>query len=378
MELSAIAVFVAGMLTFLSPCVLPVIPIYLSILGGETVDGEAGRLRGFLSTIAFSLGFALVFSLLGLSATTLGRFLAQNKVLFQQVAGIVVLLLGLKFMGYLSIPFPRWSSQRGMGHVRTRFHYLNAFGLGFLFAFAWTPCVGSVLGAVLTYTSVATSSPIEGMAFLFLYSMGFAVPLLVTALVAGPALAALKKAHRFLPVFEKVTGTLLVVTGFLLVTDQWGILDNALGQPPEETPVALAQNPVETWTPHSGEEEETCGGGGAGSTCGFEGQDRFPTFIKFYSPTCPVCLQMIPIVNVLKNECKGKHLGFTEVNVSTPEGKVLARKYRITGIPVFVFEDESGNEVSRLVGYQKLESLEQAASVLIGEECPAYRDVPGL
>jgi len=377
MDVPALGIFVAGLLTFLSPCVLPVIPIYLSILGGG--EGEApGRFKAFVSTVAFSMGFSLVFSLLGLSATSLGRFLATNQQLFQQVAGLVVLLLGLRFMGYLTLPLPEGGAMGGLGRFKTRFHVLNAFFLGFLFAFAWTPCVGSVLGAVLTWTSLATSSSLEGMAYLSLYSLGFALPLLVVALVAGPALVALKRMHRFLPVFEKVTGTLLVITGFLLITDQWGLLDDALSQPADEAPVATVHEPVQTWVPDLGTAPGTCSSDGVGSACDVDGAEAMPTMLKFYSPSCPVCRQMIPIVNVLRNECMGRGLEFTDVNVSTPEGRALARKYRVTGIPVFVFEDAKGQEVSRLVGYQKLRSLAQAASVLIEGECPAYREVPGL
>jgi len=378
MDVSAAGVFLAGILTFLSPCVLPVIPIFLSILGGDDEgDGAPGRFKAFLSTVAFSLGFALVFSILGLSATSLGMFLAQNKVLFQQLAGIVVLLLGLRFMGYLKLPIPEGGGAGFTSRFKTRFHYVNAFVLGFLFAFAWTPCVGSVLGAVLTYTSLATTSPIQGMGYLALYSLGFAVPLLVVATVAGPALAALKNARRFLPVFEKVTGTLLVMTGLLLVTDQWGILDNALGRPPEETEIAGVHESVKTWAPLSVQGELSCESGDE-TVCGVGSDEALPTLYKFHSPKCPVCLQMIPVVNVLRNECAGKRLRFVDVNVSTVEGKVLARRYGITGIPVFVFENAGGAETSRLVGFQKLEALEQAASILIGEECPAYRAVPGL
>ncbi|NOZ02609.1 MAG: thioredoxin fold domain-containing protein [Deltaproteobacteria bacterium] len=380
MDISAAGVFVAGVLTFLSPCVLPVIPIYLSILeGGGDGSRPSSRFRSVLSTVAFSAGFALVFSLLGLSATSLGRFLAQNRALFQQVAGLVVLLLGLRFMGYLKLPLPGGSGAGMTSRFKTRFHYVNAFVLGLLFAVAWTPCVGSVLGAVLTYTSLATSDPLEGMAYLGLYSLGFAMPLLLVALIAGPALAALKKARRFLPVFEKVTGLLLVLTGFLLVTDQWSIIDNAFERAPETAieSTTASPDPVHVWHPSGSAENTTCGSGGS-TTCGVGSEEALPTMYKFYSPTCPICLQMVPIVNVLRNQCLGKGLQFVDVDVTRPAGKSLARKYRVTGIPVFVFEDADGNEVSRLVGFQKLDNLEQAASVLTGEECSGFKKLDGL
>ncbi len=372
MSLSIGAVFLAGVLTFLSPCVLPLVPIYLSILGGGP-GGEPGRLRPLLATAAFTLGFGVVFSLLGLSASVVGRALIHHKVLFQQVAGIVVLLLGLRFLGYLHLPFLAEGGGLGSARLKTRFHILNAFVLGILFAFAWTPCVGSVLGAVLTYTSLATTDPVEGMGWLFVYSLGFAAPFLVVAAFAGPALSALRRVRRFLPVFEKVTGTLLVAGGFLLVTDRWGILDSALTREPEPAAVVVH---APAGNPPPGADAGTCAAESA--TCGAEVPIARPVVLKFQSPTCPICLQMTPIVNTLRNECAAKDLDFRDVDVTTPEGKVLAREYGVSGVPVFLFLDTRGREVSRLVGYQTLQALEQAASVLIGEACPGFRPLPDL
>ncbi len=373
MDLSVGAVFLAGVLTFLSPCVLPLVPIYLSILGGGPGEGDAGRLRPLIATAAFALGFGVVFSLLGLSASVVGRALVRHKDLFRQVAGIVVLLLGLRFMGALRLPFFPESPGAGAVRLKTRFHTLNAFVLGILFAFAWTPCVGSVLGAVLTYTSLATTDPIEGMGWLFVYSLGFATPFLVVAAFAGPALRALRRVRRFLPVFEKVTGTLLVAGGFLLVTDQWGLLDSALTREPEPAPVVTHPSAGD---PAPGGGEGTCSADAA--SCSVEPTKGRPVALKFFSPSCPICLQMIPVVNTLRNECAAKDLDFRDMDVTTPEGKVLAREYGISGVPVFLFLDAGGREVSRLVGYQPLQALEQAASVLIGEECPAFRPLPDL
>jgi cytochrome c-type biogenesis protein len=392
MVMSAAAVFVAGLLTFVSPCVLPLIPIYLSILSGGGGEG-GGRFRGFVSSLAFAAGFTLVFSLLGLSATVLGRALVDHKVLFQQLGGFVVLLLGLRFMGYLKLPGLDGGGGLDAGRFKTRFHHLNSFVLGLFFAFAWSPCIGSVLGAVLTYTSLKTSDPLVGMGYLSLYSLGFAVPLVLVALVAGPALAALRKVRRFIPIFEKSTGLLLVVVGFLLATDRLGLLDYALAQPPEAPMSASAEEPPEPSLAMTGElpssvplagarpaEGATCGGGdehAAAIQCG-SAQEPLPVLYEFYSPNCPICRQMMPAVNVLRNQCNGHPLEIRQVDVTSPEGKPLAQKFGIGGIPVFVYQDRDRKEVARLVGYQTLDSLRQAAEVVSGEECPAYREVPGL
>lgn len=397
MEFSFLGIFGAGLLTFLSPCVLPLIPVYLGILAGSAEHGtEPRRSRALLATAVFALGFTLVFSLMGLSATVLGRALIHHKLLFQQLGGILVLLLGLRFMGYLKLPFLEGASSGGMARIKTRFHYVNVFLLGLFFAFAWTPCIGSVLGAVLTYTSLKSTDPLVGMGYLSAYSMGFAVPLLGIAAVAGPALTALKKARRFIPVFEKTTGILMVAVGLLLATDQFGVIDRALTPKPSPAAVdALApapaapdapgatapdggQAPVATPFAPPGAAGESCDAAGA-TQCDTGLEAGRPAMLKFFSPNCPVCRQMIPTVNALKHECASHDVEFREVDISTPEGRILARTYGIRGIPVFVFVDGAGEEVSRLVGYQPLEALEQAMAVLTGEACPTrYRTLPGL
>lgn len=401
MEYSFLGVFAAGLLTFLSPCVLPLIPVYLGILAGSAERGtEPRRFRALLATAVFTLGFTLVFSLMGLSATVLGRVLVHHKLLFQQLGGILVLLLGLRFMGYLNLPFLEGASAGGMARIKTRFHYVNVFLLGLFFAFAWTPCIGSVLGAVLTFTSLKSTDPLVGMGYLTAYSMGFAVPLLLIAAVAGPALTALKKARRFIPVFEKTTGILMVVVGLLLATDQFGLIDRMLtGQPspaaldavapmPDEASKAVAPAPAgadtaadtpaaDPFAPPAAS-GESCNAANA-TQCDAALEPGRPAMLKFFSPNCPVCRQMIPTVNLLKHECSSHAVEFREVDISTPEGRILARTYGIRGIPVFVFVDAAGEEVSRLVGYQPLSALEQAMGVLTGEACPSeYRTVPGL
>lgn len=368
MVVSLGAVFLAGVLTFFSPCVLPLVPVYLAILGNRAeLSQQRSNFQSLLATLAFVLGFTLVFSLLGLSASALGRFLIKNKLFFQQVGGIIILLLGLRFLGYLHVPLLEGKGQIGFDRFKTKYHYVNAFILGLFFAFAWTPCVGSVLGAVLTYASLSTTDPLEGMGWLSVYSLGFAAPLLVVAAFADRALQALRKLRRFVVVFEKTTGTLLVALGFLLATDKVGLLDSALSREPEEAPPLVGIASEAPLSCDSGSE-----------TCLFESAVSKPTVLKFFSPSCPICLQMVPIVAALKNECASKNLDFQEIDVSTPQGKTIARRFGVTGIPVFIFLGADGKEMARLVGYQTLDALERAAAIVIGEQCSGYRQLPEL
>ncbi len=373
MDMSAGAVFVAGLLTFLSPCVLPVVPIYLSILAGEGTPGNSSRWRVLAATATFVLGFSLVFVLLGLSSTAIGALLVRHKLLLQQIGGVVVVLLGLRFLGWLRIPGLEGSGAAGLAKPRTRFHFLNTFLLGILFALAWSPCIGSVLGAVLTYTALATSNALEGMGLLALYSLGFAVPLLILAAFAGPALSWLRRAKRFMPMFERVTGAMLIAIGLLLVTDQLGVLDLPGSDMPATALVAAPTVVDEAVVDGAG----ACSEDGA-SQCGVSEPVAMPTLIEFYSPSCTICMQMIPTMNALKNDCRGRGVRIRQVDVSTPEGRLLARQNNVRGIPVFLFLDAEGRESARLVGMQKLEALERQISVLTGEECEGYRRLPEL
>jgi cytochrome c-type biogenesis protein len=385
MEMSAAAIVGAGLLTFLSPCVLPVVPVWLTLLGGDAGAGEdvrPSRFRAVVATLLFSAGFTLVFAVLGLSATVLGRFLAQNRILFQQIGGLIVILLGLRFVGWLKIPWLEGLGGGSTTRFRTRFHLVNAFVLGILFAFGWTPCVGSILGAVLTYASLATTNPLEGMGLLALYGAGFAIPLVVLAAFAGPAMVALRKARRFLPVFEKATGALLVVVGFLLASDRLGLVNFALSQPPEVPVEQVFAVPAPGTAPApNADAAATCGGGAAAdgtgaAQCGLGDLEPLPTMVEFHSPNCPVCLQMIPIVKSLETECRSHKVRIVQVDVSTPEGRRQALDAGVSGIPVFLFRDAAGREVARLVGYQKIDALEQVLSVLTGRECAGYRPFP--
>ena len=414
MDVAAGAVFTAGLLTFLAPCVLPLVPIYLGILAGEARDDEGAvpsRLRPFVATVFFALGFTLVFSLIGLSATVVGGFLLHHQLLFQQLGGVVILLLGLTFLGWLKLPFSG-GSQSGLGRLKTRFHYLNAFLMGVFFAFAWSPCVGSVLGAVLTFTSLSTTSVFEGMGLLALYSLGFALPLLAASAFAGPALVWLKKSRRFIPIFERVTGALLVVTGLLFVTDKLGLIDYALSRPSEPVAhVSSAATGTLLAAAAGGVSGASCGAAheapAIGTSCGTPGHDAggamsdaanpavpspfnepisggpplvderpLPTVTEFFSPGCPVCRQMIPLVTAVRSQCAGKSVRFRFVDTSTRSGRAQARASGVSGIPVFTFADAAGRESARLVGYQSMGALEQAVAVLIGEACRGYRPFP--
>jgi cytochrome c-type biogenesis protein len=344
--------FLAGMLTVLTPCVLPLLPVYLSVLLGAPLASAAGemsarqRLRLFSGALAFSAGFIAVFTLLGLTATAVGGYLVKNRVYFSLFGGLVILLFGLRYVGWLRVSFLEREARFGADRWRTRFALLDAFLMGVVFAFGWTPCVGPILGAVLTFTASRTTDPAQGAAFLALYGAGFAVPLLALSLVAAGAAGLVRRLSRWLPAIERATGVLLVVVGLYLMT-------GAVGVPSSGTAAGVASSPAAgsvTIDPPLGQ------------------PSKKPRFVEFYEKDCGVCLSMVPLVDVLERACGAKGVEVIRVEVSGKENLELARLFKVRGVPTFVYLDRDGSEAARLIGYQTAQSLKQAMGMLLGDD----------
>jgi cytochrome c-type biogenesis protein len=218
--------FLAGALSFLSPCVLPLVPVYLTYLSGNTVhDGEsARRAQVFTHALLFVAGFTLVFILLfGLPATLLGSAFAQYADPISRVGGVLVILFGLHTLGLLNIPFLNVTKQMSMQHSATP-GYLRSALIGVTFAAGWTPCIGPLLGSVIT---MSLTQPTSGMLFTFIYAMGLALPFLLTALLLTRAVDLLRRLNRHALVVQRVSGVFLILIGILLATGQFATM-NAL------------------------------------------------------------------------------------------------------------------------------------------------------
>lgn len=214
--------FAAGVLGFLSPCIVPLIPGYLSFVSGlslQEMDLAARRQhigRVVLTTVFFVLGFATIFTALGASATLIGSFVLTNRVLFSRIGGVIIVLLGLTVLGVLKVP--------GLYRER-RFHLtrrpggvLGAFPVGMAFGFAWTPCVGPVLAAILTLAAT-TQRTTDGALLLLIYSLGLGVPFLATAALLTTAVDALGWVRRHGRLIETGSGAFLIVMGAALMFD---------------------------------------------------------------------------------------------------------------------------------------------------------------
>lgn len=223
-DISVAGAFAAGILSFLSPCVLPLVPPYLCFLAGVGIaelsgmDGTVGRaqrLRIVGMALAFVLGFTTVFVALGATASTIGAWVTMHFDALAIGSGVLILALGLHFLGWLKVPF----LYRDM-----RFHnaakptsFLGGYVVGLAFAFGWTPCVGPVLATVLMVAG-AEATATRGALLLTAYALGIALPFLAAAIFAGPFLALLARFRRYVPVVEKIMGAGLLVTGLLFIT----------------------------------------------------------------------------------------------------------------------------------------------------------------
>lgn len=201
--------FIAGMASFFSPCVLPLIPVYVAYLGG-VVNGKAKLLN---NSLGFVLGFTVIFLLLGASATLLGQFLLANQIILQKIAGLIIIIFGLQLIEVINIPFLNIQRRRQVKNQGTGFWQSVLFGLAF--GSGWTPCIGPILGSILALAST-TGSLIQGMSLLFSYALGLAIPFILAALLMDSLKDKWSKVIKKTIWFSRLAGVLLILFGIML------------------------------------------------------------------------------------------------------------------------------------------------------------------
>lgn len=220
--------FGAGVLSFLSPCVLPLVPSYLSFVTGmslEDLQKGVDRRATLVHSLLFVAGFTGIFLLLGASASFLGQFFKVYEVWIARIGGLVIMILGLHLAGALRLT-PLMREKRVHLHDKPA-GYLGTVGVGAAFGAGWTPCIGPVLGAILTFAA-SQDHFWSGVGLLFVYSLGLAVPFLLSALALDAFLRAFARFRRFLPVIQVAAGVLLVILGLLLMTGTFSALSGYL------------------------------------------------------------------------------------------------------------------------------------------------------
>jgi cytochrome c-type biogenesis protein len=214
----------AGLLSFVSPCVLPLVPPYLCYVTGLSLDEVAGgrsdnRIRGLVlrSSFAFVMGFTTVFVLLGATASVLGRLVARHQDVLSSVAGIVIIVMGLHFLGVFRIGLLQREARVRVDSQPAGL--VGAYILGLAFAFGWTPCIGPVLAAILAVAG-STDTVGRGAGLLAIYSLGLGIPFLIAAGFAEQFVVTMKRFRRHMPLVEKAMGVFLVAAGLLFLTGQ--------------------------------------------------------------------------------------------------------------------------------------------------------------
>jgi cytochrome c-type biogenesis protein len=237
-NVTLLAAFGAGLLSFISPCVLPLIPGYLSYISGLSLEEMRGvpvvagggtvavarssaRRQVVISSLAFIIGFSLVFISLGAAASAVGQFLAKWQSIFNRIAGAVIILFGLHTMGVLRI---EWLYQeKRVQTSRKPAGFLGAALVGVAFAFGWTPCIGPILAGILAIAGSQETIG-QGVRLLAVYSLGLGVPFMATALMIDRFIAAKGRIGRYYHAIELVSGALLVVIGMLIFTNRFTVI----------------------------------------------------------------------------------------------------------------------------------------------------------
>jgi len=225
-----LAAFVAGILSFLSPCVLPLVPGYVSLISGATVEDLHSDERHMLGTVmlhslTFILGFSVVFIALGAVATSIGQLANEYHNLLAKIAGVIVIVFGLHLTGLLKIK--ALYADKRLHDVKGGSSALGSFAVGFAFAFGWTPCIGPILATILVFAG-AQETVLKGVLLLAVYSLGLAVPFLLTSLGVDRFLGFYTKFRRHLHTVEVVSGVLLIAVGVLIFMNNLKLLSGYL------------------------------------------------------------------------------------------------------------------------------------------------------
>ncbi len=216
--------FTAGVFSFLSPCVLPLVPSYLTFVTGmslEDLQEGVNRKATFIHSLLFVIGFSSIFILLGASASFLGQFFRAYQDWIARIGGVIIIVLGMHLAGVFKLT-PLMREKRIHLHDKPA-GYLGTLGVGMAFGAGWTPCIGPILGAILTY-GATQDTMWAGVGLLSVYSLGLAVPFLTASLALDWFLQTFQKFRRWIPIIEKSSGILLIVLGVLLLTGRLTVL----------------------------------------------------------------------------------------------------------------------------------------------------------
>lgn len=214
-NISIYLVFIEGVVSFLSPCLLPLLPVYLGYLSGKITEGRYDKKVLIINSIIFCMGLSLVFILMGVTASSIGRFLNHYKSILTKVGAIIIIMFGLFHMGVLKLNF--LYKERRFNAIYRKSNALNSFIFGAAFALGWTPCIGPILGSVL-FIAGSTGSAVYGGYLLFIYSLGLSIPFIITAALMELISVKLKLILKYSRIINILSGLVLIILGIALYT----------------------------------------------------------------------------------------------------------------------------------------------------------------
>jgi cytochrome c-type biogenesis protein len=370
--ISFIFVFLEGILSFFSPCVIPLIPVYMSILagGGKKIQEDGSviydRKKVFLHTMFFVLGISFAFFILGMSFTALGSFFSGNKLLFTRLGGVLIVALGLFQLGIFDLNFLQKERKINLNLSNKEMNPILALIMGFTFSFAWTPCIGPALSSVLIMASGATSS-FTGNMLVFVYAVGFLVPFLLLGLFTTQVLNFLKSKQKLLKYTIKAGGVILVIMGIMTFTGWLNGVSSYLNS------ISTKQNNSRDFTESetSADEDKTANQSANDAisenskTNAQESQDKIPAFdftltdqygnqhtlsdykgkvvfLNFWATWCPPCKKEIPDIEELYQEYNLNKDDVVFLGVTNPKSEAYPNNQDEKKDDIIAFLDDNG------------------------------------
>jgi cytochrome c-type biogenesis protein len=356
-----LALYAAGLATFLSPCVLPLLPSYLAVLAGA--EASSGP-RPWRAGLGFALGLSAVFVVLGLGSAVLAHALSAHRQALMIVAGALMVLFGAKLVGVLRFPLLDGDARPLLSRVPSLGGFWGGLLFGVAFSLGWTPCVGPLLGATLSYAASHSASPLHAAAQLAIYALGLSTPLIAATFAAERVLKSARRLRGLMLPMQRSVGVALVGVGLLIATDHIGLL-----------------SPTASATEVSGSMPDHCDGPGAKACLFAESLAEVesdaalavplgrPHLVEFVSDHCTVCARMAPLVESLEHACAQGDGSVVRVNVESSAGRALAQRFDVHAVPTFLQLDAEGEEVERVIGEQTHDQLALALQSVRGAAC---------